>query len=126
VPRLLAAARAYAMMASDKEKAWERRMAEYRVVAQGSASRRLLHRYLQRRRAEIGELRESLHRGDFEPIRRVGHNLFGSGAAYDLPRISTLGQRLERAAQRRQGAEIAALIMDLENFLNCIVLAPES
>lgn len=100
-------------------------MSEYRVTVEGSTGR-LLRRYLSRRRAELGELRQSLDEGDFDLIRRVGHNLFGSGAAYDLPRISTLGERLERAAQRSQRSEIEALILDLESFLDCIVLVPES
>ena len=89
-----------------------------------AAGRGLLQQYLKRRRGELAQLREALAAANFEQIRRVGHNLLGSGAAYDLPRISMLGERLERAAEGANGTEIAAIVADLEDFLDAVVLGP--
>ena len=74
-------------------------------------------RYLKRRESDVPELRRALESSDFETIRTTGHNLFGSGGAYGLDEISALGQRIELAAENRDGPRIEALIGHLECFL---------
>lgn len=74
-------------------------------------------RYLKRRESDISDLRRALDAAEFETIRTTGHNLFGSGAAYGLEQISTLGRGIEEAAEARDSARIGELIGDLERFL---------
>ena len=66
-------------------------------------------RYLGRREADLQSLRSALASEDFERIRKKGHNLFGSGSAYGLDRISEPGAGLERAAKKQNTENIDML-----------------
>ena len=88
------------------------------VVINDPFARRLMVRYLQHRRDDITALRSALASGDFEAIRDKGHNLFGSGSAYGLDRISELGAALEKTAKKKNGEDIAQLIEKLEAFVS--------
>jgi HPt (histidine-containing phosphotransfer) domain-containing protein len=85
-------------------------------------ARRLLSQYLERRRSDLGRLRSALAAADFASIQLTGHNLFGSGAAYGLDKVSTIGARLEQAAKSEQSDRIAMLIDELEQFLNNVTI----
>ena len=74
-------------------------------------------RYLGRREADLQSLRAALASEDFERIRNKGHNLFGSGSAYGLDRVSELGADLERAAKKQNTETIGQLIDMLEAFI---------
>ncbi len=86
-------------------------------------ARRLLSKYLGRRKDDITRLRAALASADFSSIERTGHNLFGSGAAYGLDEISALGARLETAARAAQADSIASVLDDLERFVNSVTIA---
>ena len=86
-------------------------------------ARRLLSQYLERRKTDLSRLREALAAADFSSIERTGHNLYGSGAAYGLDEISSLGARLEKAAQAAQADSIASVLDDLERFVNNVTIA---
>lgn len=94
----------------------------YRITPADEPGRRLLERYLDRRREDVTRLRQALARDEYDLIRRIGHNLHGSGAAYDLVRISVLGEQIELAAERRSGAGLAGVIDRLEQFLGSITI----
>jgi len=83
-------------------------------------ARQLMARYLERREAEISELRGALVATEFERIRVTGHKLFGSGATYGLKEISRLGQNIEKAAEAQDANRIGSLIGDLERFLKAL------
>lgn len=77
-------------------------------------------RYLERRDADVGNLRDALDATNFETIRVTGHNLFGSGSAYGLDEISRLGRQIETAAERQDAAGLGTLIDELEAFLGAL------
>ena len=85
-------------------------------------ARRLLSQYLERRKTDLNRLRKALAAADFSTIERTGHNLFGSGAAYGLDEISSLGARLEKAAQAAQADNVAGVLDDLERFVNNVTI----
>lgn len=85
-------------------------------------ARRLLAKYLERRRADLAQLRSALSQNDFSRIERTGHNLFGSGAAYGLAPISDLGADLEQAAKDKDSARISALVDALERFVRRVTV----
>jgi HPt (histidine-containing phosphotransfer) domain-containing protein len=97
---------------------------QHTIFATDAPTRRLLERYLQRRRDEIALLQRALECGDYEQIRRIGHNLHGSGAAFDIHRISAIGARLELAAERADSAAIGRNIEELSRFLAHIAVDP--
>lgn len=80
----------------------------------------LLVRYLGRREADLESLRNALAGRDFETIRVKGHNLFGSGGAYGLERVSELGESLETAAIAEDPSAIATHIDALESYVRKI------
>ena len=86
-------------------------------------ARGLLTRYLERRKTDIEQLRSALAEKNYAAIERTGHNLFGSGAAYGLEAISTLGADLERAAQESNDEAIACLVEGLEKFVETVAIA---
>lgn len=83
-------------------------------------AKRLLVRYLGRREADLESLRSALAGNDFETIRVKGHNLYGSGGAYGLDRISELGDSLETAAEAKDEDAIAKHIDALESYVRKI------
>ena len=88
-----------------------------RIVVNDPFAKRLMVRYLEKRRDDIDRLRAALARSDFDQIRDKGHNLFGSGSAYGLDRISELGAALEKSADKHDLEEVDQLIERLEAFI---------
>ena len=80
-------------------------------------AKRLMVRYLGRREADLESLRSALAENDFDRIRIKGHNLYGSGSAYGLDRISELGNSLEAAAICKDQGAIARQIDALESYV---------
>lgn len=80
----------------------------------------LLPGYLANRASEIPALLKALDLGDFEFLRRAGHNLKGSGGGYGLVQFSEIGRDLESAASARQpdtaALQIARLRSELMNL----------
>jgi HPt (histidine-containing phosphotransfer) domain-containing protein len=80
-------------------------------------ARRLIGKYLDNRKDDIGKLTQALSDSDFDTIRVTGHNLYGSGAAYGLDHISWIGASIERAADAKDIPGIENSISELETFL---------
>lgn len=81
-------------------------------------ARKLMGQYLEHRRQDVENLGTALEAADFEKIRTTGHNLFGSGAAYGLHDISTIGASIENAAAEADAERIGSLIGELREFLD--------
>ncbi|MDH3420950.1 MAG: Hpt domain-containing protein [Gammaproteobacteria bacterium] len=111
---------------ADKAHNPRRDVSEYRITPADEPGRRLLCRYLERRRTELDELRRALAARDFQLIARIGHNLRGSGSAYELVRISQLGGRLEDAAGKPGTTALVGIIADLETFLDSVIVGDPS
>ncbi|MGI9272941.1 MAG: Hpt domain-containing protein [Woeseiaceae bacterium] len=81
-------------------------------------ARRLVGKYLARRLIDVDNLLQAVRDSDFETVRITGHNLYGSGAAYGLHDISSIGANLENAAEDADAQQIERLIDDLKLFLD--------
>ena len=90
---------------------------EERVNIADPFAKRLMVRYLGRREADLEALRSALAQNDFDCIRVKGHNLYGSGSAYGLDRISELGNSLEAAAIAEDHGAITEQINALESYV---------
>jgi HPt (histidine-containing phosphotransfer) domain-containing protein len=73
--------------------------------------------YLQRRRQELVEMRESLTQADFERLRTLGHNMKGAATGYGFPVLSEIGGSLECAARNANTADLAIEIQRLAEAL---------
>lgn len=77
----------------------------------------LLPGYLVRREAELVRLRSLLAEGRLDEIRTLGHNLSGSGGAYGLPGLTTIGRQLEAAAGDGDSDAIGGHLDALHSYL---------
>ena len=86
--------------------------------------RPLIPDYLRHRRDDLQRLDEALGRGDFALLRKLGHDMRGSGGAYGLPPVSELGRVIESAALARDAGAVRAAADDLRAFLDAVKLPP--
>jgi len=77
----------------------------------------LLPDYFAHRRADLDSLWQALAEESWALVRRLGHDMKGSGRLYGLPRISAIGARIEAAAVAEERCEAALALAALESFL---------
>jgi signal transduction histidine kinase/DNA-binding NarL/FixJ family response regulator len=78
----------------------------------------ILPRFLSNLRKNPAAIAAALERGDYDAVRSLGHNMKGTGASFGLPQISTLGDRLERAAKEHSADSVLAANSELAEFLD--------
>jgi len=78
----------------------------------------ILPRFLSNVRKNPAAIVAALARGDYDTVRSLGHNMKGTGASFGLPQISTLGDRLERAAKEQSPDSVLAANHELAEFLD--------
>lgn len=59
----------------------------------------IMVKYIERRKRDLEDCLSGLARNQFEDIERVGHQLKGNGATFGHPELSSIGKKLEQAAQ---------------------------
>ena len=74
--------------------------------------------FLENRRSEIDIIRNSVGRGDFAEVRRLGHGMKGAGAGYGFQVITDIGNNLEVAAINEDVPAIEAELKRLESYLS--------
>ena len=70
-------------------------------------------RFLENRRAEIETLRDATREGRFGIVRSMGHKLKGAGGTFGFDSLSTLGDRLERAAGDEDANGVLRIIEEI-------------
>lgn len=71
-------------------------------------------RYLNRKAAEIEELKEGLSQMDYEVLFNIGHKLKGNGTTFGFSDISELGNFIEQAAINKDRIKLEEYINILE------------
>ncbi len=79
--------------------------------------------FLANRRADVIRLRGYIEAGDFDAARRLGHDLKGVGEPYGFKVLSRVGQRIERAAEAREVAELERAAAGLDDYLTRVRVA---
>ena len=77
----------------------------------------LVPRYLNSRREESRQLPKLLSGGDFASIRRIAHNLKGTGASYGFPGLTALGQAMQMSAESSDTDALVRQIHELADSL---------
>ena len=77
----------------------------------------LVPEYVIEKRRQIRDLRRLVHASDLSQVRRVAHDLKGTGTAYGIPEVTRLGRALESAGQQGDTATAAALADELDELL---------
>ena len=78
----------------------------------------LIPSFLDKRRKDVPKLTEALGTGDFDTIRRLGHNLKGTGAGYGFPALSEIGAAIEEAGKANDGSAIRVKVNELMLYLD--------
>lgn len=74
-------------------------------------------KYLNRRIAEIDELKKSLEDEDYNVAVTIGHRLKGNGETFGFPAISSLGMSMEEAGAAKDKEKLRAVINDLDSVV---------
>ena len=77
----------------------------------------LVPEYVTEKRRQVRDLRRLVHARDLSQLRRVAHDLKGTGTAYGIPEVTRLGSALESAGQQGDAAAAAALVDELDELL---------
>ena len=72
-----------------------------------------------------GSLEHALKNGDFAALRKAGHNLKGTGAAYGFAELTDIGRALEAAAKDDNAAAIEALLDQIDAYIGMVGPSPE-
>jgi signal transduction histidine kinase/CheY-like chemotaxis protein/HPt (histidine-containing phosphotransfer) domain-containing protein len=78
--------------------------------------------YLEKRRADVAAYRTSLDAGDFDSIRKLAHKMRGTGAGYGFPKLTELGESLEKAAILSDAATVRTDVEEFALYVNRIEL----
>ncbi len=81
--------------------------------------------YLDHQRADLNSLERALKNGDFAALRKAGHNLKGTGAAYGFAELTDIGRALEAAAKDDNAAAIEALLDQIDSYIGMVRPSPE-
>ncbi len=85
----------------------------------------IIPRFFELRRDDIQTIVESLKKGDFDTIRRLGHSMKGSGGGYGFDRITDLGRAMEEAALGKDVNRITHLKDELAAYLDNVEVVYE-
>lgn len=81
--------------------------------------------YLDHRRAELSSLEQALEQRCFAALRKAGHNLKGTGAAYGFAELTEIGRALEAAAKDENAAAIEVLLDQIDGYIGIVRPSPE-
>jgi CheY-like chemotaxis protein/HPt (histidine-containing phosphotransfer) domain-containing protein len=79
--------------------------------------------YLENCHTNITLLNDAMTAFDFDAIRRIGHNLKGSGQGYGFEKLSVFGKLLEDDANERNMESIKSTVADLVAYLGQVKVA---
>jgi HPt (histidine-containing phosphotransfer) domain-containing protein len=82
----------------------------------------LVPEFLRHQHDDVRTLRDVLACSDWPTVRRLGHQLRGSGGGYGFDAITDIGHRLESAARVGDGAAVGMWTDDLADYLDRVVV----
>lgn len=78
----------------------------------------LIPGFLENKKKDIETMKDALSKKEIETIRLLGHRMKGAGAGYGFEEISTIGHKLEEAANQGNRDIVPSLIEELEHYIN--------
>jgi HPt (histidine-containing phosphotransfer) domain-containing protein len=77
----------------------------------------MLKKYHERRKRDLEELTKAMASRDYEPFRRIGHQLKGNGATYGYEELGRLGQKMEEAGNGKNSVEAESCLAELTSWV---------
>lgn len=93
----------------------ETQQAERIVVRVDSEFKDLIPGFIDDRQAEITSLRQAFERNDYETVRKLGHDMKGTGGVCGFDAVTVMGGSLEKAAKDME----PDVIMKTLDLLSC-------
>jgi PAS domain S-box-containing protein len=84
----------------------------------------LVPRFLENQRNNAALVLELVGKNDFASIRRIGHNMKGTGKGYGFEIISSHGAALEQAATRSRAGDVRRVATELADYLATVRWQP--
>jgi signal transduction histidine kinase/DNA-binding NarL/FixJ family response regulator len=77
----------------------------------------LVPNYLDKRRQDLVKFAAALEGDDFETLRRLGHNLKGTGAGYGFDKLTEIGGEIEAGAKANNRPAVQVKVDELARYL---------
>lgn len=74
-------------------------------------------KYIDRRTADLSQLRAALEKSEYEAFHKIGHQLKGNAATFGYDSLGLLGERMEKAGEARDRAEAESCLTELQGWL---------
>ena len=81
----------------------------------------LVPRFLENQRDNATFVLELVNQHDFESVRRIGHNMKGTGKGYGFEIISSHGAALENAASHSRADDVTRVAKELAEYLSAVL-----
>jgi CheY-like chemotaxis protein len=78
----------------------------------------LIPAFLQNRRQDVITMLGALARGDFETVKRLGHDMKGAGASFGFQAITNIGAALEQEAAKADADASRQWVGELSTYLD--------
>ena len=75
-------------------------------------------RYLSRRLDDVQQVKLTLDQEDFSLAIKVGHQIKGNAATFEVPQIAFIGFEMERAAIKKDKEKVMILIDRMETLIH--------
>ena len=82
--------------------------------------------YLARRKEAMSSLRGLLDREDYDSVRRMAHDVKGTGASYGFAPLTNVARSLEQAAMAHDLARMQGALNSMDAYLESVELTPRS
>jgi PAS domain S-box-containing protein len=79
--------------------------------------------YLERRKIEVTQLTQLLADAEFDQIRKIAHNITGSGGSFGFSDLTTIGSQMENAAKSGDIHRLALKIGEMQRYLSSVEFA---
>jgi HPt (histidine-containing phosphotransfer) domain-containing protein len=80
----------------------------------------LVPEFLENRKNDVLEIHQLIKDGDIDKIRRIGHNMKGSGGGYGFSEITEFGKIMEQAALSGDVDTIQQTTENLNEYLSTV------
>ncbi len=92
------------------------------IVRVGRDIEEIVPLFLECRRRDLLKIRQGLQNGDYESIRKLGHNIKGAGGGFGFDAVSELGVQIEAAAEKQNGEIVGKYAEELASYLIRVVV----
>jgi HPt (histidine-containing phosphotransfer) domain-containing protein len=80
--------------------------------------------YLARHKEAMSSWHDLLDRGDYDRVRRMAHDVKGTGASYGFAPLTNVARSLEQAAAAHDLARMQSALSSMEAYLESVELTP--